>query len=231
MWAERSELREVGGVTLFVDVTAPAPRLVIFGAVDYAAALCTLARAAGWRAFVCDPRSQFATRRALPRCRGGDRRLARGGVRAPRRDRPRHLHRRADPRPEARRRRARVGAALRGALRRRDGQPARAGAAPRAAARGRDGGGAAGARGRADRPRPGRAHAGGDGALDHGRGGAVRHGREGGRLSSRGAGASTRWARDRRPRAGGGRRHALRRAPSSSPSSTAARCSSTRSGR
>src|SRR5215211_7274396 len=40
MWAERSELRQVGEVSLFVDVTAPAPRLVIFGAVDYAAALC-----------------------------------------------------------------------------------------------------------------------------------------------------------------------------------------------
>jgi xanthine dehydrogenase accessory factor len=66
MWAERSELREVGGVSLFVDVTAPAPRLVIFGAVDYAAALCRLARAAGWRPFVCDPRSQFATAQRFP---------------------------------------------------------------------------------------------------------------------------------------------------------------------
>jgi xanthine dehydrogenase accessory factor len=66
MWAERSEIREVGDVSLFVDVTAPAPRLVIFGAVDYAAALCRLARAAGWRPFVCDPRSQFATRERFP---------------------------------------------------------------------------------------------------------------------------------------------------------------------
>ena len=66
MWAERSELRRVGEVSLFVDVTAPAPRLVIFGAVDYAAALCRLARAAGWRPFVCDPRSQFATRERFP---------------------------------------------------------------------------------------------------------------------------------------------------------------------
>jgi xanthine dehydrogenase accessory factor len=66
MWAERSEQREVDGVTLFVDVTAPAPRLVIFGAVDYSAALCRLARAAGWRPIVCDPRSQFATRERFP---------------------------------------------------------------------------------------------------------------------------------------------------------------------
>jgi xanthine dehydrogenase accessory factor len=66
MWAERSELREVGDVSLFVDVTAPAPRLVVFGAVDYAAALCRLARAAGWLPYVCDPRSQFATAARFP---------------------------------------------------------------------------------------------------------------------------------------------------------------------
>jgi xanthine dehydrogenase accessory factor len=66
MWTERSEQRELDGVTLFVDVTAPAPRLVVFGAVDYAAALCRLARAAGWRPCVCDPRSQFATRARFP---------------------------------------------------------------------------------------------------------------------------------------------------------------------
>ena len=66
MWAELSERREVGPVTLFVDVTAPAPRLVIFGAVDYSAALARLARAAGWRPFVCDPRSQFATNGRFP---------------------------------------------------------------------------------------------------------------------------------------------------------------------
>ena len=66
MWAERSELRVREGTSLFVDVTAPEPRLVIFGAVDYSAALCRLARAAGWRPFVCDPRSQFATRQRFP---------------------------------------------------------------------------------------------------------------------------------------------------------------------
>src|ERR671932_1393445 len=66
MWLERSELREHGEVSLFVDVTAPAPRLVVFGAVDYATALCRLAKAAGWRPFVCDPRSQFATASRFP---------------------------------------------------------------------------------------------------------------------------------------------------------------------
>jgi xanthine dehydrogenase accessory factor len=66
LWAERSETREAGDATIFVDVVAPAPRLVVFGAVDYAAALCRLARAAGWRPFVCDPRSQFATAERFP---------------------------------------------------------------------------------------------------------------------------------------------------------------------
>jgi xanthine dehydrogenase accessory factor len=66
LWAERSEMREVGEAALFVDVVAPAPRLIVFGAVDYAAALCRLARAAGWRPFVCDPRSQFATPERFP---------------------------------------------------------------------------------------------------------------------------------------------------------------------
>ena len=66
LWAERSETREAGDTKLFVDVVGPAPRLVVFGAVDYAAALCRLAKAAGWRPFVCDPRSQFATPERFP---------------------------------------------------------------------------------------------------------------------------------------------------------------------
>jgi len=66
MWAERSELREDGEIGLFVDVTHPAPRLIIFGAVDYAGALSRLARACEWRPYVVDPRSQFATRERFP---------------------------------------------------------------------------------------------------------------------------------------------------------------------
>jgi xanthine dehydrogenase accessory factor len=49
LWSERSELRELAGAEVFVDVVAPPPRLVILGAVDYAAAFCRLAGAAGWR--------------------------------------------------------------------------------------------------------------------------------------------------------------------------------------
>jgi xanthine dehydrogenase accessory factor len=62
MWAERSELRD----ELFVDVTYPPPRLMVFGAVDHAASLCRMARAAGWRSYVIDPRGRFATPERFP---------------------------------------------------------------------------------------------------------------------------------------------------------------------
>jgi xanthine dehydrogenase accessory factor len=62
MWAERAERHG----DLFVDVTFPPPRLIVFGAVDFAAALCRLARATGWRAFVVDPRARFAQPARFP---------------------------------------------------------------------------------------------------------------------------------------------------------------------
>lgn len=57
LWSDVSERHG----PLFVDVVGPAPRLVLFGAVDIAAPLCTLARASGWRPYVVDPRARFAT--------------------------------------------------------------------------------------------------------------------------------------------------------------------------
>ena len=67
MWGtERSELRSESGVDLFVDVTAPSPRIFIFGAVDFALALCRTARVTGWRPYVIDPRSRFATKERFP---------------------------------------------------------------------------------------------------------------------------------------------------------------------
>jgi xanthine dehydrogenase accessory factor len=66
MWAERSEAREEGDVLLFVDVVFPAPRLVVFGAIDFAAQLCTLARVSGWVPYVSDPRGFFARRDRFP---------------------------------------------------------------------------------------------------------------------------------------------------------------------
>jgi xanthine dehydrogenase accessory factor len=66
MWAERSEAHEEGDVLLFVDVVFPAPRLVVFGAIDFAAQLCTLARVSGWVPYVSDPRGFFARRDRFP---------------------------------------------------------------------------------------------------------------------------------------------------------------------
>jgi xanthine dehydrogenase accessory factor len=62
MWAERAERHG----DLFVDVTFPPPRLIVFGAVDFAAALCTMASATGWRTFVVDPRARFAQPARFP---------------------------------------------------------------------------------------------------------------------------------------------------------------------
>ena len=62
MWEERSEVRG----DLFIDVTAPAPRVLIFGAVEYANHLSHFARATGWRPYVIDPRAQFATKERFP---------------------------------------------------------------------------------------------------------------------------------------------------------------------
>ncbi len=66
LWSERSELHEHDGVQLFVDVTAPPPRLIIVGAVDFAAQLSAVAALAGWRAFVVDPRARFASAERFP---------------------------------------------------------------------------------------------------------------------------------------------------------------------
>ena len=66
MWNECSERRDVGELSLFVDVTFPAPRLIAFGAVDLAGALCRIARATGWRPYVVDPRKRFAQPARFP---------------------------------------------------------------------------------------------------------------------------------------------------------------------
>jgi len=62
LWTESSQ--RCGA--LFVDVVAPAPRMILFGAVDVAASLCRLAYAAGWRPYVVDPRARFASPDRFP---------------------------------------------------------------------------------------------------------------------------------------------------------------------
>lgn len=66
LWSEQGGLHEVSGITLFVDVVAPPPRLIVVGAVDFAAQLTAVAQLAGWRAFVIDPRGRFATPERFP---------------------------------------------------------------------------------------------------------------------------------------------------------------------
>jgi xanthine dehydrogenase accessory factor len=61
-WIDGSELHGPA----FEGVGDPPPRLVLFGAVELAAALSSLGRALGWRTFVVDPRERYLTRERFP---------------------------------------------------------------------------------------------------------------------------------------------------------------------
>ncbi|GGQ17582.1 hypothetical protein GCM10010266_45880 [Streptomyces griseomycini] len=55
-----------GGLTLFVESSVPPPRMIVFGAIDFAAALVRVGRFLGHRVTVCDARPVFATRARFP---------------------------------------------------------------------------------------------------------------------------------------------------------------------
>ncbi|MER7703168.1 XdhC/CoxI family protein [Kitasatospora sp. NPDC097605] len=55
-----------GTVTLFVESYVPAPRMLVFGAIDFAAAVVRIGRFLGYRVTVCDARPVFATARRFP---------------------------------------------------------------------------------------------------------------------------------------------------------------------
>ncbi len=57
---------ELEGRRVFADVYAPPPRLLVFGAIDTAEALCAVAKSLGWRTIVADARTRFATAERLP---------------------------------------------------------------------------------------------------------------------------------------------------------------------
>jgi xanthine dehydrogenase accessory factor len=61
-----SRVLELDGETVFADVVAPPPSLVVVGAVDTAEELCRAAKALGWRTTVVDPRPALVTRERLP---------------------------------------------------------------------------------------------------------------------------------------------------------------------
>jgi xanthine dehydrogenase accessory factor len=53
-------------VAVFVESFAPPPRLLVFGAIDFAAAVARIGKYLGYRVTVCDARPVFATERRFP---------------------------------------------------------------------------------------------------------------------------------------------------------------------
>ena len=64
-YGPHGEARE-DAVAVFIESFAPPPRMVIFGAVDFTAALARVAKVLGYRVTVCDARPVFATNARFP---------------------------------------------------------------------------------------------------------------------------------------------------------------------
>ena len=64
-YGRRGEARE-REVAVFIESFAPAPVMIIFGAVDFTAALAKAGKLLGYRVTVCDARAVFATRARFP---------------------------------------------------------------------------------------------------------------------------------------------------------------------
>jgi xanthine dehydrogenase accessory factor len=64
-YGKRGEARQTS-VEVFIEVFAPPPRLIIFGAVDFTAALASVGRLLGYHVVVCDARAVFATVERFP---------------------------------------------------------------------------------------------------------------------------------------------------------------------
>jgi xanthine dehydrogenase accessory factor len=64
-YGEHGEARDET-VSVFIESYARPPRMVIFGAVDFTAALTRVAKVLGYRVTVCDAREVFATSRRFP---------------------------------------------------------------------------------------------------------------------------------------------------------------------
>ena len=62
--AHRNQIVEAGETKVFAEIYAPPPRLLVYGAVDTAEALCKAANLLGWRTIVAD------ARRSSPRASG-----------------------------------------------------------------------------------------------------------------------------------------------------------------
>ncbi|MER6466593.1 XdhC family protein [Streptomyces sp. NPDC001228] len=64
-YGPRGERRE-DAVTVFLQSFAPPPRMLVFGAIDYAAAVARIGDFLGYRVTVCDARQVFATAKRFP---------------------------------------------------------------------------------------------------------------------------------------------------------------------
>jgi xanthine dehydrogenase accessory factor len=62
----RSHVVTYGETAVFADVYGPPPRLLVYGAVDTAEALCRAAKLLGWTTIVADARGRFATPDRVP---------------------------------------------------------------------------------------------------------------------------------------------------------------------
>jgi xanthine dehydrogenase accessory factor len=60
------EARREEGVEVFIESFALPPKMIIFGAIDFTAALARLGRVLGYHVTVCDARPVFATRKRFP---------------------------------------------------------------------------------------------------------------------------------------------------------------------
>ncbi|MFJ2775785.1 XdhC family protein [Kitasatospora sp. NPDC087315] len=63
---EPATVREQGSVTVFVESCVPPPRMLVFGAIDFAAAVVRIGKFLGYHVTVCDARPVFATERRFP---------------------------------------------------------------------------------------------------------------------------------------------------------------------
>jgi xanthine dehydrogenase accessory factor len=64
-YGAHGEAREAE-VSVFIESHAPPPQMLIFGAVDFTAALARTAKLLGYRVTVCDAREVFATKKRFP---------------------------------------------------------------------------------------------------------------------------------------------------------------------
>lgn len=58
--------RRMDELSVFIESYAPAPRMIVFGAIDFAAAMVRVGKLLGYHVTVCDARSLFATKRRFP---------------------------------------------------------------------------------------------------------------------------------------------------------------------